>query len=162
MRGADLVYRSGKVHSEPPQSVKYSRELVLAPLELINRIAQRVPPPRTRRQSLLRRAGTEFATACGGDGEKRRMRRWRRQRWAAPWQRMRMPVLTRPSQQSESPSRLAGQVVWSRLSRQPNPNHARQRHYLWAALIARIYEVFPVLCPMCGGQMRIIIALAAT
>jgi hypothetical protein len=23
-------------------------------------------------------------------------------------------------------------------------------------LIARIYEVFPLLCPMCGGQMRII------
>ena len=33
--------------------------------------------------------------------------------------------------------------------------------YLWAALIARIYEVFPLLCPMCGGQMRIL-ALAAT
>ena len=29
-------------------------------------------------------------------------------------------------------------------------------HYLWAALIARIYEVFPLLCPLCGGQMRII------
>ncbi len=25
-----------------------------------------------------------------------------------------------------------------------------------AALIARIYEVFPLLCPTCGGQMRII------
>ena len=23
-------------------------------------------------------------------------------------------------------------------------------------MIARIYEVFPLLCPMCGGQMRII------
>ncbi len=34
-------------------------------------------------------------------------------------------------------------------------------HYLWAALIARIYEVFPLICPMCGGQMRLI-ALAAT
>jgi hypothetical protein len=29
-------------------------------------------------------------------------------------------------------------------------------HYLWAVLIARIYEVFPVMCPLCGGQMRII------
>jgi len=27
-------------------------------------------------------------------------------------------------------------------------------HYLWAALIARIYEVFPLICPHCGGQMR--------
>jgi hypothetical protein len=32
----------------------------------------------------------------------------------------------------------------------------RPAHYLWAVLIARIYEVFPLLCPMCGGQMRII------
>ena len=48
-RGADLVYRCGKGHREPPQSDKYSGEPVLTPLELINRIAQRVPPPRTHR-----------------------------------------------------------------------------------------------------------------
>jgi hypothetical protein len=29
-------------------------------------------------------------------------------------------------------------------------------HYLWAVLIARIYEVFPLLCPKCGGQMHLI------
>jgi len=29
-------------------------------------------------------------------------------------------------------------------------------HCLWAALIARIYGAFPLMCPMCGGQMRII------
>ena len=27
---------------------------------------------------------------------------------------------------------------------------------VWAVLIARIYEVFPLLCAMCGGQMRLI------
>jgi hypothetical protein len=32
----------------------------------------------------------------------------------------------------------------------------RPAHYLWAALIARIYEVLALLCPLCGGQMRII------
>jgi hypothetical protein len=32
----------------------------------------------------------------------------------------------------------------------------RPEHYLWAVLIARIYEVFALLCPMCGGQMRLI------
>ena len=48
-RGADLVYRCGKGHSEPLQSDKYSGELVLTPLELIKRIAQLVPPPRTHR-----------------------------------------------------------------------------------------------------------------
>jgi len=48
-RGADLVYRCGKGHTEPLQSDKYSGEQVLTPLELINRIAQLVPPPRTHR-----------------------------------------------------------------------------------------------------------------
>jgi len=41
----------------------------------------------------------------------------------------------------------------------PTPEPAppkRSAHYLWAVLIARIYEVFPLLCPMCGGHMRII------
>ena len=27
---------------------------------------------------------------------------------------------------------------------------------LWARLLARIYEVLPLLCPACGGEMRII------
>lgn len=31
----------------------------------------------------------------------------------------------------------------------------RPTHYLWAVLIARV-EMFPLLCPICGGQMRII------
>ena len=42
----------------------------------------------------------------------------------------------------------------------PTPEPATPKrskaHYLWAVLIARIYEVFPLLCPMCGGQMRLI------
>jgi hypothetical protein len=28
--------------------------------------------------------------------------------------------------------------------------------YAWALLLARIYEVFPLTCPRCGGEMRII------
>ena len=39
---------------------------------------------------------------------------------------------------------------------QPPDPPKREAHYLWAALIARIYEVFPLLCPICCGQMRII------
>jgi hypothetical protein len=31
-----------------------------------------------------------------------------------------------------------------------------ETHYLWAVLIDRIYEVFPLPCPMCGGKMGII------
>ncbi len=75
-------------HTKPMQSDKYSGELVLTPLELINRIAQLVPPPRTRRHRYYR-------------------------------------VLA--------------------------PNSP-----LRAALIARIVDVFQLICPNCGGQMRII------
>ena len=36
------------------------------------------------------------------------------------------------------------------------PERASAARYLWAALMARIYEVFPLLCPQCGGQMNLI------
>ncbi|HQJ52602.1 MAG TPA: IS91 family transposase, partial [Anaerolineae bacterium] len=39
---------------------------------------------------------------------------------------------------------------------EPAPPKRSKAHYLWAVLIARIYEVFPLLCPLCGGQMRLI------
>ena len=44
----------------------------------------------------------------------------------------------------------------------PDPAHAPHAparspaHYLWAALLARIYETFPLLCPDCAGPVRII------
>ena len=49
--GADLVYHCAKQHSEPTGDKRAGKvdELVLTPLELINRIAALVPPPRTHR-----------------------------------------------------------------------------------------------------------------
>lgn len=32
----------------------------------------------------------------------------------------------------------------------------RAARYAWALLIARIYEAFPLVCPRCGSEMRII------
>ena len=32
----------------------------------------------------------------------------------------------------------------------------RVARYAWAILLARIYEVFPLTCPKCGGMMKII------
>jgi hypothetical protein len=31
------------------------------------------------------------------------------------------------------------------------PPKQSKAHHLWEVLIARIYEVFPLLCPKCGG-----------
>ena len=46
---------------------------------------------------------------------------------------------------------------------EPQPvSPERSAHYLWEVLNARIYEVFPLLCPLCGGQMRIIAFITLT
>lgn len=42
------------------------------------------------------------------------------------------------------------------VNRAPAPTAARSR---WARLIARIYEVSPLACPDCGGEMRILAVL---
>lgn len=34
--------------------------------------------------------------------------------------------------------------------------HRRAARYAWALLLARIYQVFPLVCPLCGAEMRII------
>ena len=34
---------------------------------------------------------------------------------------------------------------------EPVPPKRSPAHYLWAMLIARIYEVFPLLCSLCDG-----------
>jgi hypothetical protein len=39
---------------------------------------------------------------------------------------------------------------------QPQPTKRSPAHSLWAVLIARIYEAFPLLCRLCGGQKCLI------
>jgi hypothetical protein len=150
-RGADLVYRCGKGHAEPLQSDKYAGELVLTPLELIDRIAQLVPPPRTHRHryygvlapnSPLRAAVTAMAQA---------------EQVVASI--VRSSVADAACTDAGSAGGVPGVAgVGAVLQPEPpaKPKPRPPSHYLWAALIARIYEVFPLLCPMCGGQMRII------
>ena len=36
------------------------------------------------------------------------------------------------------------------------PRHRAVARYLWAMLLARIYEALPLSCPICHSQMRII------
>ena len=39
------------------------------------------------------------------------------------------------------------------------PRRASPAAYLWAVLLARIYAVLPLICPVCGTQMRLIAAV---
>lgn len=147
--GSELVYRCGKQHSEP--SSDYTRgakadELRLTPLELIDRIAALVPPPRTHRHryfgvlapnSPLRSAVTAMA--------------------AAPAQVVAVPASMHDCAHSPAhPSHAGATICGSALAPEPTSPPKRPAHYLWAVLIARIYEVFPLVCPICNGHMRII------
>ena len=143
--GNELVYRCAKQRSEPASDRRANQrgvnnrgvradELTLTPLELINRIAALVPPPRTHRHryygalapnSPLRAAVTAMAQEA-------------------------------PSQPVKVPAEPATAECDVPTQSEPAPFRRSQAHYLWAVLIARIYKVFPLLCPLCGGQMRII------
>jgi len=146
--GAELVYRCAKQHSEPGSDKRGAKvdELHLTPLELIARIAALVPPPRTHRHryfgvlapnSPLRAAAVALA---------------------APAQPAKQVVVqTEPAATGEGAPGVVPQG--NALPPTPEPAAPAKRstaHYLWAVLIARIYEVFPLLCPLCGGQMRLI------
>ena len=38
----------------------------------------------------------------------------------------------------------------------PGPAPTSPARVRWAVLLARIYEVLPLLCPACGGEMKIL------
>ena len=144
---ANYIYETGAHHGKRVQAKRGVKadEITLTPLELIERIAKLVPPPRTHRHryfgvlapnSPLRPAVTALARDAA----------------------------VKPAQvQAEPASTAAGEGalgVRSPLPTQTEPAQPvppkRPAHYLWAVLMARIYEVFPLLCPICGGQMHII------
>ena len=135
---ARLVYRL-------PEPDRHGRhELRLTPLELLDRLARLVPPPRIHRH---RYHGV-----------------------LAPNARLRSTVVSigRP-EPHESPTDAESQpapgpashpVAPSGHSDETDPTgptpRSRSSRRLWAQLLARIYEVLPLLCPACGGEMRII------
>ena len=142
--GAALVYRCAKQHSEPASDKRGARadELHLTPLELIDRIAALVPPPRTHRHryfgvlapnSSLRTAVTALAAPA-----------------------KQVVVQTEPANTDEGAPGVVPLGHASPPTPELVPPKRSKAHYLWAVLIARIYEVFPLLCPLCGGQMRLI------
>jgi len=119
-----LLYHNPKPRSDSP------RDLVLTPLELIDKIAALIPPPRAHRHryygvlapnSPMRAAVTALAS---------------------------MPVIVLQS-------------VAAANSEDPPPRRAVS-HYLWAMLLARIYETLPLVCPICQTQMRIIAFITET
>jgi len=135
-KGAALVYRCAKQRSAPTSDKPGAKvdELHLTLLELIDRIAALMPPPRTHRHRYF---GVLASNSPLRDAVTAP---------AAPAQALPLPV--QPAQA----------VVGESSPIQGVPPKRSPSHYLWAVLIARIYEVSPLLCPICGGQMRSIAA----
>ena len=44
----------------------------------------------------------------------------------------------------------------------PDPVSRSPARYLWATLIARLFEIFPLTCPYCGAEMKIIAFVTET
>ncbi len=142
--GSKLVYRCAKQRSEPAGDKRGAKAVSCAshPLELIDRIAALVPPPRTHRHryfgvlapnSPLRAAVTALAQPAASQ-----------------------PATVETAQPGAGVPGVAAPGNAATPTPEPEARPKRAAHYLWAVLIARIYEAFPLLCPMCGGQMRII------
>jgi len=111
-----LVYHCPKPRPDGPG------DLVLTPLELIDRIAALVPrlwPHRHRNSGVL-----------------------------APNAPLRAAVTAlAPAAVPPAPTSAAHDA---------QPCYRAAARYLWAMLLARIYEAFPLLCPICHAEMRII------
>ena len=99
-------------------------QLLLSPLELIERIAALVPPPRQHRHRyygvLAPNAPLRAAVTA-----------------LAPEAVVAQPMESSGEEPTETPLRAPAR-------------------YLWALLLARIYEAFPLSCPTCGTEMHIV------
>jgi hypothetical protein len=131
-----LVYES--VKAGPGGSVTP----MLAPVELLDRLAALIPPPRRHRHRtfgvLAPNAPLRSAvTALAGPRAKTPAARTPAAAAAA--------APPAPASASAETAQAAEEAI-----------HRRAACYAWALLLARIYEVFPLLCPNCGGEMRII------
>jgi Putative transposase len=121
-----LVYRL------PKPAPDGRTELRLTPLELLERLARLIPPPRIHRHRyhgvLAPNAKLRAAVVAIG-----------RPDVEAPEAEFADPVPPHAAPRDDAPA--------------PPTNRARIR---WAVLLARIYGVLPLLCPGCGGDMKIL------
>ena len=110
--------------------------LKLQPLDLIDKLAALIPPPRRDRHSYH---GVVAPNAPRGE-----------QITAAPDAEVHAtePPLEQTVTDKASPETT--QCIESK------PLNRPLSHYLWAALLARIFEILPLTCPRCGQEMPII------
>src|SRR5690606_16770526 len=132
---ARLLYRL-------PEPDRHGRSaLVLSPLELLDRISRLIPPPRVHRH---RYHGVSAPDA--------------KLRAAVVAIDRGAPDTDTPAPDAASPAAGPGASAGPERARTeaPPPGRGHPSRLAWALLLARIYEVLPLLCPACGGPMRIV------
>ena len=129
-----LVYRLPKPGNPPQVGPDGRTELLLSPIQLLERLARFIPPPRVHRH---RYHGVLAPNA----------------RLRAAVTRIGRPEAETPDSEHPAPSPALRPPGEAQVEPVRPTNPARIR---WALLLARIYEVLPLLCPACGGQMKIL------
>ena len=123
----ELVDAQRVIYRLPRPQRNGTTAMSLTPLELIDHLADLIPPPRLHRHrydgvlapnSPLRAA----AIAYGRDSPEN---------------------LNPPSEVTAAPTA-------------PTPGIRSPARYLWAMLLARLFESLPLVCPSCGADMRLI------
>jgi len=137
---ASLVAPEARLRYRLPKPDMDSRtELLLTPFELLERLTQFVPPPRVHRH---RYHGV-----------------------LAPNASLRSPVVAigRPGLHCLAPESAPESDVHTDVHAAPpggapetTPASSAPARIRWAQLLERIYEVLPLLCPACGGEMKIL------
>jgi hypothetical protein len=131
--GERLVYYLPKLRADG-QTI-----LSLIPLELLNRLAPLILSPRRHRHRYYGVLAPNVLLR------------------AAVTAHARLPIDTL----LDEPSLPAPAKVLPTKAFDPNLKPRPRFAYLWAWLLARIYEVLPLICPRCGGSLTII-ALSPT
>lgn len=130
--GEKLHYQLNKPNAEGKTA------LILTPDEFLDRIVALIPPPRKHRHRYF----GVFAPNSP----------WRKRVIA----RAGLPIET-PLSQSKNKAIQAETLNGANAEETCNDDgFIKTCVSLWAILMARIYEIFPLSCPDCGGQMRII------
>ena len=133
----------------------------LAWLEPERRLVYRLPKPRPDGQTALTLTPLEFLDHLAALIPPPRKHRHRYHGVLAPHSPLRAAVTAQaglPLDPSAGPlvPPAPGVSPDARTADTPPAAHAR---YLWAVLIARIYQILPLICPVCGSEMRLIAAV---
>ncbi len=153
-----LIYRF------PKPDVHGRTELLLTPLELLEALAKFVPPPRVHRHRyhgvLAPNARLRPHVVALGRPELVSEAPAAERGVASPS----LPSDPAPAPAPASPTRVERPRSRSakpgarspRETIEDRPGRGDRRSIRWAVLLARMYDVLPLLCPACGGEMRIL------